>query len=441
MSNVEVIKGKSKGTKYVCYTGIGTNKTGTHTEKEFLKVMKKNKNNFNVKPPKNIKTSDQWVKWSGAEKGKCKTEKKPLTDKQIKKLCKKSCKKGRKELIKSFKDFDKALSIKDAGKSNKVALKIYDENCMKTCVDVHKNPEKATDAAYRLLKAGGYKSEMRKAHMGSSRRRSKCKRKYDPKTISRLIKQNPKKYPTNKEDNYWKQNQVWVRKNRKLVSDDKKQIKQCMKKRKEKHKESVRKVNKKFKAESKKAKAELKKNCCKCHYVRTKKGSLRKVRGPWTHCSYDMANCCKDKKTIVEEKGGGKKTFKSEQRKENKEYYQSVKKCRKMKKDKSGKQKKCYRKVNKVRTKTLNRFQKEYPEEWSKFINKSSGMGGSHAKTRLEGSWMGGHRRHCVKVTGSCDYHLKCKDDKSKKWEYMKYKEKYKPDHCKKTKKKKSKRR
>ena len=68
-------------------------------------------------------------------------------------------------------------------------------------------------------------------------------------------------------------------------------------------------------------------------------------------------------------------------------------------------------------------------------------MGGSHAKTRLEGSWMGGHRRHCVKVTGSCDYHLKCKDDKSKKWEYMKYKEKYKPDHCKKTKKKKSKRR
>lgn len=54
---------------------------------------------------------------------------------------------------------------------------------------------------------------------------------------------------------------------------------------------------------------------------------------------------------------------------------------------------------------------------------------------------MGGHRRHCVKVTGSCDYHLKCKDDKSKKWEYMKYKEKYKPDHCKKTKKKKSKRR
>lgn len=50
----------------------------------------------------------------------------------------------------------------------------------------------------------------------------------------------------------------------------------------------------------------------------------------------------------------------------------------------------------------------------------------------------GGHR-HCVKVTGSCDYHLKCKDDKSKEWEYMKYKERYKPEHCKKKKTKKKK--
>ena len=41
--------------------------------------------------------------------------------------------------------------------------------------------------------------------------------------------------------------------------------------------------------------------CCKCHYVRTpndKRGKLRKVRGSWGHCSYDMGNCCKDKKTI-----------------------------------------------------------------------------------------------------------------------------------------------
>ena len=45
--------------------------------------------------------------------------------------------------------------------------------------------------------------------------------------------------------------------------------------------------------------------CCKCHYVRTpndKRGKLRKVRGPWSHCSYDMENCCKDKKTIISSK-------------------------------------------------------------------------------------------------------------------------------------------
>ena len=136
-------------------------------------------------------------------------------------------------------------------------------------------------------------------------------------------------------------------------------------------------------------------------------------------------------------KGGVKKTFKSEQKKENKEYYQSIKKCRKMKDKKT--KKRCYLKCNDKRSKKLKVFGKKYPEEWKEFINKSSGMSGSHAKTRLEGSWMGGHRRHCVKVTGSCDYHLKCKDDKSKKWEYMRTAEKYKPDHCKKTKKKKSK--
>jgi hypothetical protein len=37
--------------------------------------------------------------------------------------------------------------------------------------------------------------------------------------------------------------------------------------------------------------------CCKCHYVKNKRG-LRKVRGAYGHCSYDMQNCCKDKKSI-----------------------------------------------------------------------------------------------------------------------------------------------
>ena len=30
-----------KETKYICYTGIGSNKTGTHTTKDFLKRMEK----------------------------------------------------------------------------------------------------------------------------------------------------------------------------------------------------------------------------------------------------------------------------------------------------------------------------------------------------------------------------------------------------------------
>ena len=44
-----------------------------------------------------------------------------------------------------------------------------------------------------------------------------------------------------------------------------------------------------------------KKKCCKCRYVKSGK-SLRRVKGPWPHCSYDMENCCKDKKTIVKSK-------------------------------------------------------------------------------------------------------------------------------------------
>lgn len=39
-----------------------------------------------------------------------------------------------------------------------------------------------------------------------------------------------------------------------------------------------------------------KEKCCKCHYIKNKRG-LRKVRGAWGHCSYDMQNCCKD--TII----------------------------------------------------------------------------------------------------------------------------------------------
>lgn len=66
-----VKKRTSKKDKYICYTGIGSNNSGNHTKKDFLKVMNRNKYNFNEPVPKEIKTIEQWIKFVGAEKGKC----------------------------------------------------------------------------------------------------------------------------------------------------------------------------------------------------------------------------------------------------------------------------------------------------------------------------------------------------------------------------------
>ena len=89
-------------------------------------------------------------------------------------------------------------------------------------------------------------------------------------------------------------------------------------------------------------------------------------------------------------KGGGKETFKSEQKKENKEYSQSVKKCRKMKAktEKERKKKgKCYLPIDKKRLKMFQYFKKEYPEEWAEFLA-PGGKGNDTQKTGLEGSWL-----------------------------------------------------
>jgi len=87
------------------------------------------------------------------------------------------------------------------------------------------------------------------------------------------------------------------------------------------------------------------------------------------------------------------KTFKKEQKKENKEYYQSVEKCHKMKEktEKERKKKgKCYLPIDKKRFKMLQYLEKEYPEEWLEFKNTKGGMSGNsfHNATRLEGSWL-----------------------------------------------------
>ena len=90
---------------------------------------------------------------------------------------------------------------------------------------------------------------------------------------------------------------------------------------------------------------------------------------------------------------GGKqtrKTFKIEQKKENKKYHQSVLKCRKMK-DKTEKERKkkakCYLPIDKKRFTDLQYLEKKYPDEWSEF-EKTSGGYRFHQATGLEGSWL-----------------------------------------------------
>ena len=66
------------------------------------------------------------------------------------------------------------------------------------------------------------------------------------------------------------------------------------------------KVMKKTKRKRKKYKynvfkKDIETKCCRCHYVKTGK-TLRRVKGPYSHCSYDSMDCCKDKKTIVKSK-------------------------------------------------------------------------------------------------------------------------------------------
>lgn len=82
-----------------------------------------------------------------------------------------------------------------------------------------------------------------------------------------------------------------------LQREAKKCSENCKKIEKQKMKEHKLKYSKPYKVINK----ALKQNCCRCHYVKTGK-TLRKVKGPYSHCSYDMENCCKDKKTIVKSK-------------------------------------------------------------------------------------------------------------------------------------------
>ena len=63
-------------------------------------------------------------------------------------------------------------------------------------------------------------------------------------------------------------------------------------------KNDIKLHKKKYSKEYREINKEKKKDCCRCRYVKSGK-TLRKVRGPYPHCSYDMENCCKDKKNII----------------------------------------------------------------------------------------------------------------------------------------------
>ena len=170
-----------KETKYICYTGIGSNKTGTHTVKDFLKRMEKNRNNFNEPVPKSVKTLDQWIKCSGANKGRCKTKKKPfkfkITPKQIKKVCRKECNKVKKTM---------PLVMKSLGldkQKMKDIMKDHNQNCEKNCYHLMKDDKmikkmiRGMGELGREKRGGGSKKKRKRNRKRKSSRKRKSRRK------------------------------------------------------------------------------------------------------------------------------------------------------------------------------------------------------------------------------------------------------------------------
>ncbi len=138
-------------------------------------------------------------------------------------------------------------------------------------------------------KGGTIKKDERKIHNDNRKCQSKCYKERSTKF----------KIPFGTSYNDWFKT---------LSSEEKKKYKElqrksnkCSKTCKDTEKRKMRKHKLKYSKEYKVINKALKENCCKCHYVKTGK-TLRRVKGPYSHCSYDMDNCCKDKKTIVKSK-------------------------------------------------------------------------------------------------------------------------------------------
>jgi hypothetical protein len=90
-------------------------------------------------------------------------------------------------------------------------------------------------------------------------------------------------------------------KEKKKYKDLQRKAKKCSEKCKDIEDRKMKEHKLKYSKEYKVINKALKENCCRCRYVKSG-SSLRKVKGPYSHCSYDMENCCKDKKTIVKSK-------------------------------------------------------------------------------------------------------------------------------------------
>lgn len=152
-----------KEVKYVCYTGIGSNKTGTHTEKDFKKRMEKNRDNLNISVPKSVKTDEQWIKFVGADKGKCKTKKKPfkLTHQQIKKSCRDECRKTIKTFPVMMKKTGKIMGLNK--EEIEIRIKEYNKHCEKNCVHIMKD-KKMVKRIIKSLKGGEKRKRKRKTY-------------------------------------------------------------------------------------------------------------------------------------------------------------------------------------------------------------------------------------------------------------------------------------
>ena len=79
---------------------------------------------------------------------------------------------------------------------------------------------------------------------------------------------------------------------KKQYNKEKVKTPKCYKKCSRVEKEKLKTHKKKFSKEYRILNKENQKNCCRCKYIK-KKGKYFIVKGPYSHCSYDMTNCCK----------------------------------------------------------------------------------------------------------------------------------------------------